>query len=115
MIPVTRRQIWLARLPEETVGREQTGTRPVLIISNTDFNNSGAGLVIAVPLTRSDRKISSHVPVRRPEGGLKDDSFIMCEQVRNISNKRLVEPWGSVSEEIMSRVEEIISVLLDLS
>ena len=38
-------------------GREQSGTRPVLIVSVDGLNRSGAELVIMVPLTSRKKRI----------------------------------------------------------
>ena len=45
-----RGEIWLADLAP-TRGREQSGLRPVLILSIDDFNEGPADLVIVVPKT----------------------------------------------------------------
>ena len=62
-------------------GTEQTGQRPVLIVSSDRFNQGRARLIVAVPFTTRDRGLPIHVGVH-PDGGLRDVSFAMCEQVR---------------------------------
>ena len=115
MNPIYRRQVSLVSLDEQTVVRGQAGKRPALILSNNDFNNrSNSGLVFIVPITRAIRPFASHVPLEQPEGGLKYDSSIMCEQVKSVSTERLVKPLGTVSEVNVRRAEEIISGLLEL-
>ena len=52
-----RGEIWLATL-DPTVGREQAGTRPALIISDDLFNQSHAELVVVLP---SHRKVRAFV------------------------------------------------------
>jgi len=102
-------------LDEQTVGREQAGKRPALILSSNDFNNrSNSGLVVIAPITTAIRPFASHVPLKQPEGGLKYDSSIMCEQVKSVSTERLIKPLRTVSEVNMRRAEEIISALLEL-
>lgn len=112
---IYRRQVWLVSLDEETIGREQAGTRPALVLSNNDFNSrSNSGLVVIIPIITTVRPMASHVSIKKPEGGLRYDSSIMCEQVKSISIERFTKPFGTVSEATMGKVEEIISVLLEL-
>jgi mRNA interferase MazF len=97
-----------------TVGHEQAGARPALIISVDIFNEGPADLVVAIPITRSDRKVRWHVAVSSPEGGLISDSFLQCENVRSVSKLRLKRLRGRVSGETMQRVEDRLRILLGL-
>jgi len=109
-----RGEIWDADL-SPTRGREQRGTRPVLIVSTDAFNQGPAGLVLVLPLTRTDRRIPLHVAVDPPEGGLSARSFVLCDAIRSISKERLgARPWGLVTPQTMARVEDCLRLLLDL-
>lgn len=109
---LSRGDIWLAELGAGR-GREQAGTRPFLVVSDSRFSNGPAELVIGVPLTTTDRRIVSHVPVAAPEGGVRRRSFIMCEQVRSASRERMLKRIGRVENNTMRAVEDIIRVLLN--
>ncbi len=63
-----RGEVWLAELGQ-TRGREQAGTRPALIVSVDGFNQSGAELVVVVPLTSRLKRIRTHVEVLPPRVG----------------------------------------------
>ncbi len=63
-----RGEIWLVNL-DPTIGREQAGERPVVILSTDRFNRGPAGLVIVAPMTTRDRRLPLHVAVDPPEGG----------------------------------------------
>ncbi|MHB8895414.1 MAG: type II toxin-antitoxin system PemK/MazF family toxin [Candidatus Geothermincolia bacterium] len=108
-----RGEVWLATL-DPVRGREQAGTRPVLVVSDDRFSNGPAGLVITVPMTTKDRNIASHVQVEASEGGLERTSFIMCEQVRNLSKERMVKRLGTIDRDILASVEHILRVLMRL-
>jgi mRNA interferase MazF len=111
---IRRGEIWPAD-PGSTRGREQSGERPVLIVSADPFSQGGARLVIAVPFTTRDRGLPVHVEVRPPDGGLRDVSFAMCEQVRSLAVDRLgPRPFGSVSTQVLESVEHRLRLLLDL-
>jgi mRNA interferase MazF len=117
MADPTRGEIWLADL---TTGRghEQSGQRPVLVVSDDAFNAGPAGLVMAVPLTSKvakSKNIPAHIRIDPPEGGLKTPSAILCDQLRAISKDRLGKSsWGTVSAETLADVEKVLRVLLGL-
>ena len=108
-----RGEIWLTTL-DPTVGREQAGTRPALIISDDLFNQSHAELVVVLPITSKSKGIRSHVPVSPPEGGLQVTSYIKCEDVRSISTSRLVNKLGTVTPSTIDAVEDRLRILLGL-
>jgi mRNA interferase MazF len=111
---IRRGEVWLADL-NPTRGREQTGQRPILIVSADPFNQSPAGLVIAVPFTTRERGIPTHIEVRPPDGGLHDVSYAMCEQLRTLAADRLASrPFGSVSSAVLHAVEDRLRLLLAL-
>jgi mRNA interferase MazF len=111
---IRRGDVWLAELGP-TRGRERTGERPVLIVSTDPFNQGRARLVVAVPFTTRDRGLPIHVAVRPPDGGLREVSFAMCEQVRSLAVDRLgPQPFGSVPAAVLRSVEDRLRFLLDL-
>ena len=67
-----------------------------------------------LPVTSKDKKIPWHAEVNPPEGGLRQRSFIKCEDVRSISIERLFERWGAVSPTTLMMVEERLCILLNL-
>jgi mRNA interferase MazF len=108
-----RGEIWLADL-RPTRGREQTGRRPVLVLSVDFFNAGPADLVVVLPLTSTQRDIPLHVKVLKGEGGTRSDSVILCEAIRSVSKDRLISRWGTLSHEVMAEVEDRLRILLDL-
>ena len=108
-----RGDVWLLSL-DPTVGHEQAGTRPCLVISVDRLNQGPAGVAMILPITSINRKIPSHVEVRPPEGGLKSVSHIKCEDLRSVSKQRFIKRLGSVHSEIISEVELRLRLLLGL-
>lgn len=112
-----RGEIWLVDLGTGH-GHEQTGRRPVLVVSDDAFNSGLAGLVMAVPLTSKvvkSLRIPAHIPINPPEGGLKSPSVILCDQLRTVSKDRLSKsPWGAVTPATLLAVETVLRVLLRL-
>ena len=108
-----RGEVWLADL-NPTRGHEQSGRRPVVVLSEDVFNEGPAGLVIVLPLTTTLRPITFHVRVQPPEGGVKVPSAILCEAIRSISTDRLFGRWGAIAPSTMARVEDCVRILLRL-
>lgn len=109
----SRGDIWLIDL-NPIRGREQAGKRPCLVISVDLFNQGASGLVVVLPVTSKDKGIPWHVKVNPPEGGLRQQSFIKCEDVRSVSIDKFFELWGTVSSTTLIMVEERLRILLDL-
>lgn len=109
----SRGEIWLVDL-NPVRGHEQAGKRPALVISVDLFNSGPAGLVVVLPITSKDKKIPLHVRISPPEGGVKEESFIMCEAIRSISTERLMARLGEVSKSTILKVEDRVRVLLGL-
>jgi mRNA interferase MazF len=108
----SRGEVWDLSL-DPTIGHEQAGSRPALILS-VDINAGPADLVIVIPITRTERKVRWHVPVKPPEGGLVAESFIQCENVRFVSRLRVKRLSGRASESTLQWVEDRVRILLGL-
>lgn len=86
-------------------GHEQKGRRPALVISNTIFNKH-TGLVIACPLTNTDRGFPFHVSVGNDP---RVTGFVMVEQVKSLDFRtRDVKRIGKASDAVL---EEVLSLL----
>ena len=109
----SRGDIWMVNL-NPTKGREQSGIRPVLVISIYLFNNSLADLVVVIPITSNKKGIPLHVCISMEETGLKTESYIKCEDVRSISKERFIEYMGSVTPSSLNEVEDKLKLLLGL-
>jgi mRNA interferase MazF len=108
-----RGEIWVTDL-DPTVGREQRGTRPALVVSADPLNTGPAQLVVLVPLTQTDRRVPLHVKIEPPNGGVRETSFAMCEAVRSVSKERLARKWGKVDADTMRIVDDRLRIALDL-
>lgn len=112
-----RGEIWLADL-SPTRGHEQSGQRPVLIVSDDEFHGGISGLFMAVPFTsKIQNSITNpvHILIAPPEGGLKTPSAILCDQLRTLSRDRLGDKaWGRVTAQTLADVESVLRMLLAL-
>ena len=105
--------IWYGDL-DPTLGHEQAGERPVLIISSTAFNRSPAGLVVLLPFTTRLRGIPLHVHVLPPEGGLTRPIAILCDAVRSVDQQRLQYRLGTAGDATMAAVQDRLRILMNL-
>jgi mRNA interferase MazF len=90
----SRGEIWLINLGIGR-GHEQSGQRPVLVVSDDAFNAGLSGLIMIAPLTSmvaKSRNIPTHIRIDLPEGGLKTPSVILCDQLRTV--------WRSAGEKL---------------
>lgn len=96
-------------------GAEQKGTRPVLIVSNEEFNQVMPNVTV-LPLTSTKRRLYPSevlLPEKRAEQPL--DSIIMAHQIRTISKQRLGKPVGYIDDpQIRLEVKKAIKEHLDL-
>lgn len=98
--------IYLADL-NPTVGREQFGKRPVLIISNNYENLLDVITVIPITSLKKGRKIYPNELLLKDE--LLKPSILLCQQIRTISKKRLVKKITSIDNYITQK--RIVDIL----
>ena len=83
----------------KSVGSEQAGIRPVLIVQN-DQGNKFSNTTIIIPLTSKLKSLNQppHTLIRKSiDTGLRTDSVLLGEQMRVISNQRIIKKIGSVT------------------
>lgn len=98
--------IYLADL-NPTVGREQFGKRPVLIISNNYENLLDVVTIIPITSLKKGRKIYPNELLLQNE--LEKPSILLCQQIRTISKKRLMKKLTSIDNFITRK--KIVDVL----
>jgi mRNA interferase MazF len=93
--------------PEPTRGSEQAKPRPFVIVSVDQLNRAPLALSLMVPMTRTDFDNPLHLAISPPEGGLRQPSFAMPEQLRAVSHQRLSRRTGRLRpatlEELLRR------------
>jgi mRNA interferase MazF len=98
--------------PDPTRGREQAKSRPFVIVSVDQLNQTSLGLSLAVPLTRTDFGNTLHLAIPASEGGLKENGFAMPEQLRAISHERLSRRLGGLRPRTLEELLRRCRVLL---
>ena len=104
-------EIWRAYL-NPSVGSEQSGLRPVVIISGNALNNN-LNVVIACLLTSRIKNYKGNVILEPNEiNGLNAVSEIMNFHVRSISKDRLVKKIGSITKEELELTKKGLNEIL---
>ena len=98
--------IYLADL-NPTLGREQKGTRPVLIISNEYENILDILTIIPITSLKNGRKVYPNEFFLEYE--LEKPSILLCQQIRTISKERLVKKLTTISS--FKTQEKILQIL----
>lgn len=110
---IKRGDIYYADL-NPTVGCEQGGVRPVLIIQNNVGNHFSPTVIAAAITSRRKKDMPTHVLLDEEGTTLFADSRIMLEQVRTIDRERLKEYVGSANAATMQYVDHAIAVSFGL-
>lgn len=88
-----------------TRGREQGGTRPVVIISQDVFNER-SGTVIAMAVTSQSQRAGFPLTVEMECPKLPKRSWVKISQIRTLSVERIGEMLDTVSPEQMNQLIE---------
>lgn len=110
----SRGEIYYAHLTG-TIGSEQSGYRPVVIIQN-DIGNRFSPTVIVAPISSKvgiKAKLPTHCYIG--EELLSCPSIIMTEQLRTLDKQRLADYVGKLSQEDMRNLNSALSISTGLN
>lgn len=105
--------VWVAHF-DPTVGHEQGGRRPVVVVSSGGFHSLPINMVIAVPLTGIDRGLVTQPRIDSAGAGLNRISFARPEDLRAIDSTRLQRRLGRVSVNELAEIRKVMRYFLDL-
>jgi mRNA interferase MazF len=107
---ILRGDIYWADL-DPTLGHEQSGRRPVLVLSQEVFNER-SGTVIAVALTSQPQKAGFPLTLALSDKRLPKRSWVKISQVRTLSTKRLGTKLGKASHEEIELVVDGLNEII---
>ena len=112
-----RGEVYWARLAPRS-GTEQTGRRPVIVLSHDAFNKVPTWRsVIVVPVSSSLRQAGrgpTVVPLPAGVGGLEQDGVAVCHQVTTLDRSKLAESIGHVPVEVIAKIEDGLKAALGM-
>ena len=100
---------------EPVRGSEQGKVRPALVIQNDVGNRFSPTVIVAAITSSTFKQFDVTVLVKAPEGGLRNDSLILLNQIRSVDRSRLSRYWGRLSAQTMAQVDESIKISLGLA
>ena len=107
---------WADLVPRS--GSEQTGRRPVIVISHDGFNQTpGWRSIIVVPISTSasqSKRGPTVVEIPAGAGGLPKASFAACHQVTTLDRAKLTKRIGTLPAEVLREVDLGLKAALDL-
>ncbi len=101
--------VWASLDP--TQGSEQSGLRPVLVLSQDVFNDR-SGTVIAVALTSQPPSAGFPLTLELSDSNLPKKSWVKISQIRVLSVKRLGKKLGRASGEELELVIEGLNEII---
>ena len=108
-----RGEVWLVEFGEP-VGREQSGRRPAVVVSADALNDCPAGVIMVVPCITTRRGIPSHIEIEPRDSGLDVVSYAKCEDLKSISEQRLITRVGQVGPDLTFEIGRVLRFLLEL-
>lgn len=95
-----RYDVVLVDFGENTIGSEQSGLRPAIVVQN-DTGNFFSNCTIVIPLTTRFKNLNqpTHTLIRKGRNkGLIKDSMVLGECLRQISEKRIQKILGKITD-----------------
>ncbi len=95
-----RFDIVLVDFGDNVIDSEQGGIRPAIIIQN-DIGNLHSSTTIVMPLSTKIKNLRqpTHTLIKKGvEKGLKEDSIVLGECIRQVSEKRIKKYLGKISD-----------------
>lgn len=119
---ISRGQIYFVDL-SPTRGREQTGRRPVLVVSSDAINRQPLVVTVVVGTDAANipRDYPTNVRVSARESGLPKDTVFLCFQLRSLDPARFIDPKagqplpaGALPPARMAEIDEALRWVLGL-
>ncbi len=104
MAPILRGDIIWADL-NPTIGHEQDGLQPILVLSHEVFNKN-SGTVIAVAITSQPQRAGFPLTLELEGAKLPKKSWVKICQIRTLSVKRLRKKLGKAQTKELDLVIE---------
>lgn len=107
---------WADLVPRS--GSEQTGRRPVIVVSHDGFNQAaGWRSIIVVPISTSAsqaRRGPTVIEIPAGIGGLPKASVAVCHQVTTLDRAKLTRRIGTLPSEILEELGAGLKAAMDL-
>jgi mRNA interferase MazF len=100
---------------DPTVGHEQRGLRPCVIVSDPEIlADQRFPLVGVVPVTTTAGEGALYPPLGSGASGLRRPSHALVDQVRSVDKRRIRRVFGQVARDELRRIDEGLVLFLGL-
>ena len=100
---------------DPTVGHEQSGARPCVVVTDPAVTEDQRFPMLAVvPLTGTPGEGALYPGLRPGASGLVKPSWALIDQLRTIDKRRVLRVFGVISPEELAAVDDGLQLLLGL-
>ncbi len=100
---------------DPTLGHEQHGVRPCIIVSDPDvIGGQRFPLVCVVPVTGTPGEGLLYPPLAPGQSGLAKESFALIDHLRSIDKRRIRRVFGELPQAEMAAIDEGLALFLGL-
>ena len=100
---------------DPSVGHEQRGVRPCIIVSDPDvIGDQRFPLVCVVPVTGTPGEGLLYPPLAPGKSGIAKRSFALIDRLRSVDERRGRSLFGELSREEIAAIDEGLAVFLGL-
>jgi mRNA interferase MazF len=113
-LPLGRGAVVLVAL-DPTIGHEQRGARPCIVVSDPDvISDQRFPLLCVVPITGTPGEGLLYPPLAPGPSGLTKTSFALIDHLRSIDKRRIRNVYGELTPTEMDSIDEGLALFLGL-
>jgi len=100
---------------DPTVGHEQRGARPCVVVTAPEVNDDKRFPMMAVvPVTGTLGQGALYPPLRPGASGLIKPSWALVDQIRSVDKRRVLRVFGQVSPSELHTIDDGLRLFLGL-
>ena len=100
---------------DPTVGNEQRGVRPCVVVSDPDVvADQRFPLLCVVPVTGTPGEGALYPELSPGRSGLAKRSFVLIDHLRSVDKRRVRRVFGQIDSDEMSTLDEGLALFLGL-
>jgi mRNA interferase MazF len=98
-----------------TVGHEQRGARPCVVVTDPAvIEDQRFPMLAVVPLTGTPGEGALYARLRPGESGLVKPSWALIDQLRTIDKRRVIRVFGVISPDELAAIDDGLQLFLGL-
>jgi len=100
---------------DPTVGHEQRGVRPCIVVSDPAVNNDQRfPMLCVVPITGTPGEGALYPQLMAGDSGLRKTSCALIDQIRAVDKRRVAEVFGVIMDRELAAIDEGVRLFLGL-